>query len=536
MALVSAENLTAQAEGFNALPAIRQAGLMIGLALSVAFGVTVALWTQAPNFSLLYSNLSAKDLSQVTSALDSITVQYKIESGGTTILVEADRVHEARMKLASQGLSLGTEVGFELLEKDQGFGSSSFIQKARYHRALEGELAQSVSKLSVVESARVHIAIPKKSVFARDSAKPTVSVVLNLYPGRELDEAQVAGIINMVASSIAELDTKRVTVIDQKGRLLSGRQGDNNLMLSSTQFEHTRRLEERYVQSILDIITPITGIDGVRAQVVADVDFTSQEETRESYQPEQGAIRSEQLFEESSSMPSGATGGVPGALSNQPPAAGGLEYTQAGNGGNTSSRAVRNYEIDRTISHKRQAPASLKRLSVAVVIDYRSKLNEKGKVVREPLTEDDIKRIESLIKESVGLDEARGDTINVVNTAFQQAEAMEPVEPPPLWELAWVQQLAKQILGGLVVILIAFGMLRPMLKNLATPREVVMTQEQLQHESLEGLTQEEKEEQLALGDTSGASNTQLQEIASTMAKEDPKRVAQVLNEWVATDG
>jgi len=206
MALVSAENVSTQMQGFGALPAVRQLGLMLGLALSVALGVTVALWSQSPNYSMLYGNLSAKDMSLVTQALDGAGIKYRLERGAGAIMVPSDKVHEARMNLATQGLPKGGDVGFELLEKDQGFGSNSFLQKARYHRALEGELAQSISKLNVVESARVHLAIPKQSAFARKSAKPAVSVVLNLYPGRVLDEMQVAGIVNMVASSVPELD------------------------------------------------------------------------------------------------------------------------------------------------------------------------------------------------------------------------------------------------------------------------------------------------------------------------------------------
>lgn len=537
MALVSAENVTAQAQGFGALPALRQLGLMFGLAVSVALGVTVAMWSQSPNYSMLYGNLTAKDMSMVTQSLDDAGIKYKLERGAGAVMVPADKVHEARMNLATQGLPHGSDVGFELLEKDQGFGSNSFLQKARYHRALEGELAQSISKLNVVESARVHLAIPKQSAFARKSSKPAVSVVLNLYPGRVLDEMQAAGIINMVASSVPELDAENVTVIDQKGRLLSSTSASADMMLSSTQFDYTRKLEERYVKRIMDIISPIVGMDGVRAQVVADIDFTAQENTRESYLPEQTAVRSEQLYKESSDMP-GAMG-IPGALSNQPPPAGTTEISQLEGETSTTpirntSRSVRNYEVDRTISHTRKSPVSLNRLSVAVVVDYRLQKAKKGKVERIPLEASEIERITALVKEAVGLNEARGDTINVVNTPFQLPEEVEPLPEVPLWEQAWLLSLAKQLLGALAVLFIAIGVLRPMLRNLSSHGKYAAAH------ALPGAQAGGQlalgEDQLTLSNQSPASGQQLLDMASTMAKEDPKRVAQVLNTWVAKDG
>lgn len=531
MAVVSGDNVMAQVAGFGSLHALRQLGLMVGLAISVALGVTVAMWSQTPNYSMLYGGLSAKELSHVTQALDAAGLKYQLESGNGAVLVASDKIHEARMKLAAVDLPVGGDVGFEILEKDQGFGSSSFLQKARYNRAIEGELAQSISKLNFVESARVHIAIPKQSVFARQNSKPTVSVVLSLFSGRTLDEMQVSGIVNMVASSVPELEAEQVTVIDQKGRLLSSRGGDSNMLLSSTQFEYRRKLEERYAQSIIDIVSPIIGMEGVRTQVVADIDFTSQEQTRESYQPEQTVVRSEQLYEENGGQFSAAAG-IPGALTNQPPAGGStLELTVEGEpvaSNSKTTRAIRNYELDRTISHTRQSPATLKRLSVAVVLDHRSIYGKKGKVTREPLTEEEIQRITSLVKEAVGLDEARGDTINVVNTPFQQPAKAEPLPEIPLWEQAWALTLAKQLLGGLAVLIIAFGILRPMLNKLATQGKPMLAAGQGGQLAL-------GEDQLSLGHQAPIDVKQLKELAGSIAREDPKRVAQVMNTWVASD-
>ena len=537
MALVSADNVAVQARGFGSLPAVRQLGLMLGLALSVALGVNIAMWSQTPNYSLLYANLNSKDMSEITQALDAANIKYQME--GSSLMVAADKVHESRMKLATQGVTPGGGVGYELLDKDQGFGSSSFLQKARYQRALEGELAQTISKLKVVESARVHLAIPKQSVFARQSAKPAVSVILNLYPGRTLDDTQVAGIINMVASSVPELDADKVTVIDQKGRLLSGGTDQGDMHLTSTQFDYTRRVEERYVKRVIDIISPITGIEGVRAQVVADIDFTAQEQTRESYLPEQQVLRSEQTFEERSDM-SGAAIGIPGALSNTPPPAGTTNPAAAGEettktAANSTTRAVRNYEVDRTISHTRQSPVSLKRLSVAVVVDYRTITGKKGKVERSALDKTEIEYITALVKEAVGLNEARGDTINVVNTPFQLPEEIEPLPEPPIWEQPWVLSLAKQSLGGLAVILIAFGVLRPMLRNLANHGKQIDDLKQAAL-SLSNDAQHGGGDRLSLTNQSGGSEQQLMDMARSMARENPQRVAQVMNDWVTSDG
>ena len=539
MALVTAENVTVQAQGLNSLPGLRQLGLMIGLAVSVALGVTVAMWSQTPNYSMLYGNLSAKDLSQVTQSLDSAGINYKLDQNSNGILVPADQVQQARIKLAGTGLSIGSEVGYELLDENVGLGSNSFLLKARYQRALEGELAQSISKLNMVESARVHLAIPKQSAFARKSNKPAASVVLNLYPGRVINDVQTAGIVNIVASSVPGMDAEQVTVVDDKGRLLSSKGSQSNMKLSSTQFEYTRKLEENYVRRILDIISPIVGAEGVRAQVVADVDFTALEETTENYLPEQKAIRSEQLFEQSASQP--GVMGIPGALTNQPPAGGSTNKRQnntnqtAAASGNNSSRAVRNYEIDRTISHTRQAPTKLQRLSVAVIVDYRSTVSKKGKVKRQPLSEEEMQFVTALAREAVGLNEARGDTINVVNTQFKLPEEVEPLPEPPIWEQAWVLNLAKQLLGGLVVLLIAFGVLRPMLSNLTKQGQGAMTAvaalpagEQMQHLPA-------GEDRLTLTNQSPADRQQLMDVASSMVKENPKRAASVLNTWVAAD-
>lgn len=532
--MVTADNLAVTNQGFNSLPVVRQLGLIIGLAISVALGITVAIWSQSPNYSMLYGNLSSKELSQATQSLEAAGIEYKLEGAGG-ILVPAEKLQAARMKLAGSNLRPDGVIGFEILEKDQGLGSNSFLLKARYQRALEGEIAKSISNLQIVESARVHLAIPKQSAFARKSIKTAASVVLNLMPGWVIDDAQTASIVNIVASSVPGLMADQVTVVDGSGRLLSSKGTRTDILLSSTQFDYTKKLEDRYTQRIIDIISPVVGSEGVRAQVVADIDFTSLEETKESYKPEQKAIRSEQLFEQNTNQQ--APEGIPGALTNQPPAGGDVNAPENEQitTGNNSSRAVRNYEIDRTISHTRQSPASLKRLSVAVVIDYRSKINDKGVVTREPLSEEEMKHLTALIKEAVGLNEERGDTINIVNSPFQLPEEIEPLPEIPIWEQAWALTLAKQIFGGLIVLLIAFGILRPILGNLSKQDEVVAANIDALPGGANGEHIRRGDDQLTLSNQQPPNGQQLLDAASTMVKEDPKRVAQVLNSWVEKD-
>ena len=332
-------------------------------------------------------------------------------------------------------------------------------------------------------------------------------------------------------------DGEQVTVVDGSGRLLSSNSDRSDMSLSSSQFDYTRKLEERYIKRIINIISPMYGIAGVRAQVVADIDFTSLEETRESYQPDQKVVRSEQLFEQKSNQADAS--GVPGALSNQPPVGGSIKGKKGKKGvqtgtTNNSSRAVRNYEIDRTISHSRQSPVELKRLSVAVVINYRTIVDKKGNIERKPIEEEEMKRLTNLIKETVGLNEARGDTINIVNTPFQIPEEVEALPEAPIWEQAWALGLAKQLLGGLVVLLIAFGVLRPMLSNLSEQGENFVKYETLPDGS-QGAPIQPGDDQLTLSNQQPPTGQQLMDVASSMVKEDPKRVAQVLNTWIDKD-
>jgi flagellar M-ring protein FliF len=545
MALVRTETLAAQFQGFSGLPAVKQIGLMVGLAASIALGVAVVLWSQEPNYRLLYAGVAGPDMAQVTSTLDQSEIPYHLEQGGSTILVPSAQVDAARLKLATIGLPKGRVTGLEFLDQDQPLGTSRLIERARYQRALAGELSRSIATLDSVRSARVHLAIPKRSVFLRNRIHPSASVLLDLYPGRDLIDTQIAGITYLVASSVPELEPEQVSIVDQKGRLLSARQGSSALQMSAEHFKFTRSLEQSYSERIMTILAPIVGVDGVRAQVSAQMDFTSLEETREDYSPDPKAVRSEQIQERRREGP--APGGVPGALSNEPPAAGSLGGPSADDADakptTTSLNSTRNYELDRVLSHSRAPPGSVKRLSVAVVVDYRTQTNEQGEVERAPLDAKQMAYIGSLVKEAVGFDEKRGDTVNVINASFLAAPEAEPLEPTPIWEQAWLMDMVKQVLGVLLVLVLGFGVLRPVLKGLA---EKGAQRDQLALPAngeasgelplqQDHLTLTNQHAAVAQGAGSPDPLHQHLEHAKALAKEDPKRVAQVVKTWLTKD-
>jgi len=530
MALVRTDDITLQARGFNGLSLFRQLGLMIGLAASVAIGVAAALWSQGPSYSLLYSNLTEQDAGAITLSLESAGIKYKLSDDSSAIMVDSDKVHSARLKLASQGLPEGAGAGFEILDKDGGFGVSQFMESARYQRALEGELARTIASIQSVQSARVHLAIPKQTAFIRDHKKPTASVTINLLPGRNIEGDEVAAIAHMVAASIPNLDVDQVTVIDQRGRLLTSPDSSNEMRLSSTQFEYRKRLEEYYKKRIEDILSPVVGMGGVKAQVSADIDFTVTEQTQESFNPDLPATRSEQTIEEKSTNGQGAVG-VPGTLSNTPPGET-TENTNTESSGNTTRRSTRNYELDKTISHVRIGAGSIRRLSVAVVVDDKQEVNEDGEVTRTPFTEDEITRYTNLVKEAIGFNTQRGDSVNVINASFSIPPEPEPLPEPSFFESPTLWTTLKQLLVGGFVLFLVFGVLRPVLRELVVKGKAMPTPEMIAasmgHDQLSLSGQGGRQSQ-------GSAYENNLSAARTLVSQDPKRVAQVVNNWVASD-
>lgn len=560
-------DFTAPMQGFMHLPMVRQLGLLFGLAASVALGVVLVQWSQEPGYRPLYSSLADKDMGQVADALQKGNIPYKMDEKSGAILIPAERVYDTRLKLAAQGLPKGTGGGFEIMEEQVGLGTSQFMEAARYQHALEGELARTIGTLSNVQSSRVHLAIPKQSVFVRNKQEPTASVLVNLYAGRNLEEGQVAAIVHLVASSIPNLSASNVTVIDQKGQLLTAREGSRDMQQSASQLEYAQRLEDSYIRRIEEILVPITGIGKVKAQVVADLDFTQSEQTAEIFNDGKPKLRSEQTSEQQNGS-STVANGVPGALSNQPPAptqvqtppadaasaspdsaqppvpnpvevaAGvGANGTNNSNQANSVNNATRNYELDKTISHTRNAAGAVRRLSVAVVVDDRQGTDDEGEVTRTPLKPEELARITTLVKEAVGFNEKRGDTVNVINASFSVPEAAEPLPEPSFFSKPWVAAAGKQLGAGLVVLLLVLGVLRPVLSGLAS-RAVSgghsggMQEQGLLSDDRVSIGAARQGNRLAAPGNDYDTNLN---TTKALAAQDPKRVAQVVKTWVASD-
>lgn len=463
-------------------PGGRRIMLLLGAAATVAVMAAVWMWGSQPEYRVLFSNFSDRDGGAIVAELEKMGVPYKYAEGGGAVLVPADKVHDARLKLASQGLPKGGNVGFELME-NQKLGASQFVEQINFQRAMEGELARSIESVSAVQAARVHLAIPKSSIFVSEQKTPTASVLLNLHPGRTLDPQQVSAIVHLVASSVPDLPTKSVTVVDQNGNLLSetGRP-TSPAGLDATQIKYVQELQQSVARRIESIISPIVGSGNVRAEATADIDFSRSEQAVESYKPNQApdamAIRSQQTSE---AVNGAATaGGVPGALSNQPPAPATAPLNPQPQASapaapgtppsNTRKDATVNYEVDKTIQYVQQGMGGLKRLTVAVVVNHRRNVDKDGKVTMQPLGEAEMTQITNLVKETMGFNTERGDSLNVVNTPFASPE-VEKIPETPLWKQPATLQMGKDagryLLIGLALLFIYLRVLKPMMKKIS---------------------------------------------------------------------
>jgi len=465
-------------KGLGNLSIARQIGLMVGIALSVAVGIAVVLWSQADSYDLLFSGMETEDATEILDTLDKMGVDYTVETESGAISVPTDMVRKLKLKLAAQGLPRTQSSGYEILDKESGFGTSKNIEVMRFQRALEGEIARTVSTIQNVKSARVLLALPKQSVFVRKRKKPSASVIVNLFQGRALEKGQIEAIVHLVSSSVPMMESTQVTVVDQKGRLLSNNDESEDMYLTSKQFEYKKNLEEHLMQRIDNILVPLVGREGMQAQISADVDFTVTEKTQEIFNPDLPALRSEQTQEDINSL--GNIQGVPGALSNQPPPAGvapeiAIGDTEGLEGGSESSSksATRNFELDKTITHTRLATGVLRRLSVAVVVDDKKVLLGDGAVSTQPFASEEINQLRELVMQAVGFDNSRGDQVTVTNVTFRMPDVIEALPDVPLWEQGWFLDAAKQLTAVLVVLFIVFGVLRPTMRGLVARDEEV---------------------------------------------------------------
>lgn len=537
--------------GFNKLTVIRQLALMVGLAASIAIALAAVLWTSDPDYKPVLSSITNYNADQIVQVLNTNNIPFKIDKNSGALLVESDYYQQARLKLAGSGIVSDKTVGMEIMDKDQGLGTSQFVESARYRRGLEGELSKTISSLQSVKSARVHLAIPKESVFVRDTRKPSASVFLELYPGRRLDHSQVEAIVNLVASSISQLSDNNVTVVDQRGTLLTEKDPSSQLSVAGKQFDYTRRVEDVLLHRVNSILGPVVGDGRFKAEVSADVDFTAVEKTAEQYNPDLLALRSEQTLKENKGA--GATnGGIPGALSNQPPGAVtapetvdengapiGSSSTSKASNGQSREETTRNFELDRSISYTKNQQGTIHRLSVAVVVDDLVSINPDTKaIVKTPWSDEELGRLTLLVRDAVGYNPSRGDSVSVINSPFALPEPEAPVAVVPFYKQEWFLNLLKPSLVGLFVLILLLIVVRPILKTLSEQNKIAVA-EDTEAAIFSDETDEISDDQVSLVSAEDVMvpgspekiERQINAIRGLIAEE-PERVAQVVKQWV----
>ncbi|PHM37482.1 flagellar basal-body MS-ring/collar protein FliF [Xenorhabdus innexi] len=544
----------------NRIKADPKVPLLVAGSAAIAIIVALFLWLRSPDYRVLYSNLSDKDGGEIVTQLTQMNVPYRFAENGSAIMIPTDKVHETRLKLAQQGLPKGGAAGFELLDKEK-FGISQFSEQVNYQRALEGELARTIESLGPVQSARVHLALPKPSLFVREQKSPSASVTVGLLQGRALDEGQINAIVHMVSSSVAGLPPSNVTIVDQAGRLLT--QSDaNGRDLNTTQLKYIQEVENRFQHRIETILAPVVGRGNVHAQVTAQVDFSRREETAEEYKPNQppnqAAVRSKQT---SATEQSGGplVGGVPGALSNQPSAApsapiekpnaknGDDKSDKGRNGNNSYERMISNnrnnrhdetinYEVDRTIRHTQLQAGGVERLSVAVVVNYATVQGENGPET-QALTPEQLSQIESLTREAMGFSTERGDSLNVVNTPFNNTA--EVIETLPFWQhpvlLEKLLELGRWLLLALVAWLLWRKMIVPQIaRKRAAEKAALEAQKKQNKPATESSAEQDENMRRQLARQRVNAEIQSQRIRE-LAEKDPRVVALVIRQWMSNE-
>lgn len=536
----------------------RGARLRLGAAALLLLGVIAAafFYGRSPDYRVLFSGLNDKDGGAIVAQLTQMNVPYKYTEGGGAILVPAARVHDVRLRLATQGLPKGSVTGFELMEANR-FGVTQFQERLNFQRGLEGELTRSIQALASVQSARVHLALPNQNGFFREQQKPSASVLVSLYPGRMLDRAQLAGIVHLVASSVPELSPTAVSVLDDTGKLLSqSPDGAGSNGVDAQQLAYVQQIEQQYTRRILDLLEPVVGKNNVKAQVTAEVDFNQTESTVEQHRPnlspDASAVRSQQIVESSGDKGAQPPTGVPGAVSNQPPqgssapinganpaptAANAQQQPGAGGQAPGKRESITNYEVDKTTRVTRGGMGAIKRVNAAVVVNYQSVSEEAGKPpVTKALSPEQIEQMTALVRETIGYSKERGDSVNLMNTPFL-AEAA-PAAELPLWKQPEVVELAKSLgwpVGvSLAVALVLLGLVRPVLKGRtrAAPAQEPAPGGQLNaiaSETLERPALPAPEQPQDLQPT--AEQLRLEE-ARRLARENPMAVASIIKTWV----
>lgn len=528
--------------GAVGMPVVRQVTLLIALAASVSLGVFATQWMQDDTYKPLGTPVSAAQTGEIAQTLEDNLIDYRLDPNNGMVLIAADDLHRARMLLAGAELLGNGKIGYALLDEEQGFGVSQFMENARHRRSVEGELAKNIEVITSVQSAAVLLATPKTSSFIRDRRKPSASVTVTLKPGRTLDSAQIRGITNLVAGAVPELAAADVVVVDQSGFLLSEGSEDRSLRRSQQDMALVRAHEQALQSKISNILTPWIGGDRFSAEVNATMDFTRSQESEELYNPDLVALRSEQRSEEQNVGANQVAAGVPGTLSNQPPEFGAVnEATDAQESVRSSSvRSTRNYEVDRTLSYTEHQVGRVTRLSVTVVVDDQVTIDpETGEATSTPWAPEEIDHLTQAVQTAVGFRADRGDSVSVVNRAFYRPPVVAALDTP-IWAESWFVELIKQVLGGIAIIIVIFGLLRPLFKNLSQAGEMVREQQSLAIADMTQIREAALSEAVPGlpspinlgGDETSA---QKMETVRNLIGEDPNRVAQVVKHWVNED-
>ncbi len=533
------------------LTLVRQIGFMFIVAASIALGTSIVLWSTSSNYVALFMDMSPQDSSDVIAALEDSSTDYRIDAGSGIISVPAENVQETRLMMASRGLPSSSSLrGYSVLEDEQGLGTSNFMEQARYHRALEQELVETIKHIQIVRNARVHLSIPKQTSFLRSVNKPTASVMIELIGPQSLSDTQLNGVLHLVTSSVSGLEPENVSIVDQRGNLLS-KNSDSNLGNSNENIRLTRQFEQDYSNRITEILTPMVGTGNVRTQVSADLDFTFIETTEETYNPNNVVVRSEQMQEETSG--SNTTSVEPGSLSELPPETNlpaNLPETVAGNNSQTRTNSTRNYEIDRSVSLIRRVPGSIRKLSVAVLLDLHASdvvddaIEETADSIQSNAELDAVKieRITQLVREAIGFDAARGDTVSVIHEPFVAEATLIEAEPIAFWQQEWFFSILKQVAAGLGVIFLIFGVLRPAMQmTLASPVQKYSNSSsssggaELTGEHIQASNNGEAGSVPALSNNSVSTYDQNLTLAQSLVQNEPARAARMIQNWLTNE-
>lgn len=546
--------ITNMQQRFARLPQKNKMGILIGVPLLIAVLASLLMWANQTSYRVLFSGLNDQDGGAIVEALTQMKVPYQFNTAGTSILVPSNKVYDTRLALASQGLPKGSVSGFEAMD-NQKLGITQFQEQVNYQRALEGELVRSIQSISAVQSARVHLAIPKPSIFIREKQTPSASIVLNLFGSRTLSEPQINGIVHLVASSLPSMNPEDVSIVDQSGRLLTGK-SQLESGLNPTQLAYTNQIEQSLSSRIIDILTPVFGSENVRATVTANMDYSTSERTDEIYKPNgdttQSTIRSQQISESNDGASSNPQG-VPGVMANTPPGeaaanigqnpqqalANGANNTPAQTNNSSRKDSTVNYEVDKSVQYTKSQVGKIQRLSAAVVVNFKTITDPKGETRQVPLTPEEITQLDNLVKQAIGFDEQRGDAVNVVNQAFTKVEE----STIPMWAQQETMDLAKSLgmpIGiALVAAILVFGIFRPMMKPAETdmfvdgPELLPGQRTPLLANQVGGESDVELLEQLQReGSLPGMNRQQKLEKLRELAREHPQIVANIVKNWV----